>query len=89
VARPTKYDGDTVLTLLEMIARGKSYQEACRVVGIHYDTFRVWCRTKPQFAWAVGWAETAPLVQTALRRVPSTTVGGALRSELLPSTPVG
>jgi hypothetical protein len=48
-----KYNKDVVLLLLTALSEGQGRVRACKIAGIHYDTFMVWMRSKPDFAEAV------------------------------------
>jgi hypothetical protein len=57
MARPSKYTPKMVGTLCDAISRGASYKMACRLVGIHFDTFNEWRKAFPEFSDRLAQAE--------------------------------
>ena len=52
-----KYGKEIVEKITQALCDGQGRVRACKLAGIHYDTFMVWMRSKPEFAEAVKKAE--------------------------------
>ena len=52
-----KYGKEIVEKITQALCDGQGRVRACKIAGIHYDTFMVWMRSKPEFAEAVKKAE--------------------------------
>lgn len=52
-----KYGKEIVDKITQALCDGQGRVRACKLAGIHYDTFMVWMRSKPEFAEAVKKAE--------------------------------
>ena len=52
-----KYGKEMVEKITQALCDGQGRVRACKLAGIHYDTFMVWMRSKPEFAEAVKKAE--------------------------------
>lgn len=57
MARPTKYNDQTVSAVVQAIGMGATYELAAQYAGISYETFNTWQKQKPQFSEAVKKAE--------------------------------
>ena len=53
-----KYGKERVKKITQALCDGQGRVRACKIAGIHYDTFMEWMRSKPEFAEAVKKAET-------------------------------
>lgn len=62
MARRSKYTTEVVKKLCHAIELGATYELACNYAGIHYDTFRTWQLTKPEFSDAIKDAEGKAVV---------------------------
>ena len=52
-----KYGKKMVEKITQALCDGQGRVRACKIAGIHYDTFMEWMRSKPEFAEAVKKAE--------------------------------
>ena len=52
-----KYNKSTIKKITQALCDGQGRVRACKIAGIHYDTFMEWMRSKPEFAEAVKKAE--------------------------------
>ena len=52
-----KYGKEMVKKITQALCDGQGRVRACKIAGIHYDTFREWMRSKPKFSEAVKKAE--------------------------------
>jgi len=52
-----KYGKEIVDKITQALCDGQGRVRACKLAGIHYDTFMVWMRSKAEFAEAVKKAE--------------------------------
>ena len=52
-----KYNKATIKKITQALCDGQGRVRACKIAGIHYDTFMEWMRSKPEFAEAVKKAE--------------------------------
>ena len=52
-----KYGKERVKKITQALCDGQGRVRACKIAGIHYDTFREWMRSKPEFSEAVKKAE--------------------------------
>ena len=52
-----KYGKERVKKITQALCDGQGRVRACKIAGIHYDTFREWMRSKPKFSEAVKKAE--------------------------------
>lgn len=55
--RPTKYMPQIVWNLCKWIRQGNTYTDACRMEGVHYDTFNEWRKQFSDFSVAVERSE--------------------------------
>ena len=52
-----KYNKSTIKKITQALCDGQGRVRACKIAGIHYDTFMEWMCSKPEFAEAVKKAE--------------------------------
>ena len=52
-----KYGKERVKKITQALCDGQGRVRACKIAGIHYDTFMEWMRSKPEFSEAVKKAE--------------------------------
>ena len=52
-----KYGKEMVEKITQVLCDGQGRVRACKIAGIHYDTFMEWMRSKPEFSEAVKKAE--------------------------------
>ena len=52
-----KYGKEMVKKITQSLCDGQGRVRACKIAGIHYDTFMEWMRSKPEFSEAVKKAE--------------------------------
>ena len=52
-----KYGKEMVEKITQALCDGQGRVRACKIAGIHYDTFMEWMRSKPEFSEAVKKAE--------------------------------
>jgi len=52
-----KYGKERVEKITQALSDGQGRVRACKIAGIHYDTFTEWMRRKPEFSEAVKKAE--------------------------------
>lgn len=63
MARPTKYNDQTVSAIVQALSMGATYELAAQYAGITYETFNQWSKTKPAFSEAVKKAEGEAVVK--------------------------
>lgn len=67
-----KYGKAMTEKICRFLSEGKGRMEAVKLSGIHYDTFRTWEKTKPEFSEAIKKAEeqqVASREQIAVRSI--------------------
>lgn len=68
VGRKTKYGPQIVSEICKWIGEGNTARDACKLVGIHEDTFYTWKKGKPEFSEALSAAE-AQCKASCIKRV--------------------